>query len=67
MFYQKSIQDILKESDSSLEGLNELLNKIDDEYFEEVIVKGFVIGLYKTELKNKLKITVIQNYLFLSV
>lgn len=24
MFYQKSIEDILKESDSSLEGLNEI-------------------------------------------
>lgn len=50
-------KELLKKynKDNSLEGLNNLLNKLDDEYFEEVIVKGFVIGLYKTDLKNKLK------------
>lgn len=44
MFYQKSIEDILKESDSSLEGLN------------EIQVKNILKNMVKMNLLKKRKI-----------
>ena len=48
---------LLKESDaknSSKENLDNLLKSIDDEYFEETMLEGFIIGYSKCNIKEKI-------------
>ena len=46
---RKKAQELIKEND-----WKELLNNIEDEYFEEIILQGFIIGYAKCEIEEKI-------------
>lgn len=52
-FAKKLVKEYEVEN-SSKENLNNLLKSIDDEYFEEIMLKGFVIGYSKCNIKEKM-------------
>ncbi len=45
---------VKEEKNSQKENLDNLLKSIDDEYFEEIMLKGFVIGYSKCEINEKM-------------
>ncbi len=52
--FAKKLVKEYKKGDSPTEKLDNLLKEIDDEYFEEILVQGFVIGYTKCDIKEKI-------------